>query len=135
MERFWIVLEGLGRCLGTLGRSWGASPAVLGSILGGLGGLLAGLGGLLGCLGGVLGGLRPAWVHFCRFKPNRVGSGAQGPPKRDPKWNQKGTQNQPKSKTKTRTKKKAFQDRLGAVLGPSWNDLGTHLGSKKCVVR
>ena len=43
-------------------------------------------------------------------------------------------QNGPKSKTKTKTKTDTFQDRLKAILGSSWADLGTHLGSKKCVL-
>ena len=43
---------------------------------------------------------------------------------------QNRTQNVPKLKTKTKTKKEAFQDRLGAVLGPIWVDLGAHLGVK-----
>ena len=30
-------------------------------------------------------------------------------------------------------KKEALGDRLGALLGPSWVDLGTHLGSKPCM--
>ena len=42
-------------------------------------------------------------------------------------------QNGPKSKTKTKTNTDTFQDRLKAILGPSWADLGTHLGSKNCV--
>ena len=33
-----------------------------------------------------------------------------------------------KAKPKTKTEQEAFEDRLGAVLGPSWVDLETHLG-------
>ena len=79
---------------GGLGMYLGALGGVLGGILGGLGGLLRGLGGLLGRLGGVLGGLRPAWIHFCRFKPNKAGR----PGHVDP---QRGANIAPKMGTKT----------------------------------
>ena len=45
--------------------------------------------------------------------------------KMEPKWNQNRTQDGPKSKIKTRSKKADLEDRLGAVLGPSWVVFGT----------
>ena len=101
--------------MGGLGRSWGVLAASWG-VLGGSWSILGGHGSTFV----VLSSTRPAEArHLGRFW--------------SPKWDQKSTQNEQKTKTKTKTKKDAFEDRLGAVLGPYWVDLGIHLGSKKCV--
>ena len=81
--------------------------------------LLRALGTLLGALGAILG----FQVDFLtNFGPKK---GA----KRDPKWHQNGTQNEPKSKTNLDIEKEALQDRLGAVLGRSWVIFGRPLKS------
>ena len=114
---------------GVLGTSWG---------------LLGRLGGVFGGLGGVLGGHKSIFVIFDPTGSNRVQQGAtrwgdlydlegQKAPKREPRWQPKWYPKRRNSKTKTKMKKEAFEDRLGAVLGSSWVDLGTHLGSKMCV--
>ena len=118
---FWGSWGVLGGILGGLGGLLGG----LGGLLGRLGGLLGGLGGLLGRLGGVLGGLRPAWVHFCRFKPNMVGSprptASKKGPNMAPKMGAKTDQNRCQ---KRRRKITLFK----IVLGRSWSHLGTILG-------
>ena len=101
--------------MGGLGRSWGVLAASWG-VLGGSWSIL----GVHGSTFVVLSSTRRAEArHLGRFWSS--------------KWDQQGTQNEQKTKTKTKTKKDAFEDRLGAVLGPYWVDLGIHLGSKKCV--
>ena len=98
---------GLGRCFGALGGSWGASWAVLAASW------------------GVLGGLRPAWVHFCRFKLNKaqVGhpTGSKKGPNMAPKMGAKTDQNRCQ---KRRRKMTLFK----IVLRRSWSHLGTILG-------
>ena len=122
-----MILDRFGGSWKVFWGSWG----VLGGILGGLGDLLGGLGGLLGRLGGVLGGLRPAWVHFCRFKINRVGGGRPRASKKGPNMAPKmGAKTDQNRRRKKRCNKKLFNivsgrswSRLGAILGPSWPHL------------
>ena len=86
--------------------------------------LLGGLGAILGGLGGLLGGLRPAWVHFFCFKPNKVGSGAQRLQKRDPTWHPKcdpkRTKIEDKNEDEKRHRLRSSWVGLGAILGRSW---------------
>ena len=110
-------------------RFWNCQKTVQKSILEGswgvLGGILGGLGGLLGRLGGVLGGLRPAWVHFCRFKLNKVRSCAQLAPKKRPNMAPKmGAKTDQNRRQKRRRKKTLFK----IVLKRSWSHLGPILG-------
>ena len=94
-------------------------------VLGGVWELLGGLGAVLGGLGGILGGLRPAWVHFCHFKLNKVGvmhpTGSKKGPNMAPKMGAKTDQNRCQ---KRRRKMTLFK----IVLGRSWSHLGTILG-------
>ena len=112
----------LGCLLGTLGCLLVCFGCLLGAswaLLGASWRLLRALGTLLGALEAILG----FQVDFLKnFGPKR---GA----KRDPKWHQNGTQNEPKSKTNLDIEKEALQDRLGAVLGRSWVIFGRPLGS------
>ena len=48
------------------------------------------------------------------------------------RWGQNETEDAPKSISKTKTKQRALEDRLGAVLGRSWVDLGTLRSPKSC---
>ena len=127
--------------LGRFGGSWKvfwSSWGVWGDLLEGLGGLLDRLGGVLGGLGGILGALgsqKSFWTQQGgargqTYVPKGDHDGAQ----MEAKVCQNRRQNGSKSKTKTKTKTDTFQDRLQALLGPSWTDLGTHLGSKKSVL-
>ena len=113
---------------------WGHLAGILGrfgGVLGHLGGSLALLGGLVCLLGGSWSILGAHGPNFDVLSSTRSAEAWNLGRFGGPKWDQKGTQNGPKSKTKTKTEKEAFEDRLGAVLGPSWVDLVTHLGSKK----
>ena len=115
---FWGVLGGPGE---GLGHSW----APLGASR-----------GVLAASWGVLGGLRPAWVHFSRFKFNvALGIGpwvAISDAERTQDGTQNGTQNAQKSIKKMKMKKDALEDRLGAILKPSWADLEPLRSPKSC---
>ena len=93
---------------------------------------------ILGGLGGILGALGSQKSFWTQQGPARgqtyVPKGDQDGAQMGAKVCQNRRQNGPKSKTKTKTKTDTFQDRLKAILGSSWADLGTHLGSKKCVL-
>ena len=112
--------------MGTSWRVWAASWIVLGAswaILGGLGGIL-----------GALGSQKSFWTQQGpALGQTYVPKGGQDGAQMGAKVCQNRRQNGPKSKTKTKTKTDTFQDRLKAILGPSWADLGAHLRSEKCV--
>ena len=80
--------------------------------------------------------LGASWVAGGRFRCLEVQQGgAPGQhfgPKRTQDGTQNGTQNAPKSKTKMKMKKDALEDRLGAILEPSWADLGPPRSPKSC---
>jgi hypothetical protein len=126
-------LELLGRLGGQLGRSWrplGGSWRPLGASWGRLGRSWA----VLGASWGPLGRLKSFWTQQGGAQGQTyVPKGGQDGAQMSTKLCQNRRQNGPKSKTKTKTKTDTFQDRLKAILEPSWADLGTHLRSKKCV--
>ena len=107
----------------SLGLSWG----ILGLSWGLLGASWEPLGGLLGPLGGAL--LRTLnfdqfWIAF------RSLLGTSWHPKGNPKGTQNGAQEAPKSSTVFDIEKVPLQDRLGAILGPSWGVLEAIFRSK-----
>ena len=122
----WVDFCSFGVCLGSIfGR--------VGGSLGGLGRLLGRLGGVLEGLGAVLGGLGSPWVVKGHFKANRL---RRSMPFGRPKGGQDEAKFRPKTDQnrcqKRSRRKKALEDRLGAVLGRSWVVLGAVLGSKSC---
>ena len=111
LDAFWVPLECL---LGPLA-----------SLLALLGGLLGAswepLGGLLAPLGGAL--LRT--LNFDQFwTAFRSLLGTSWDPNGKPKGTQNGAQEAPKSSTVFDIEKVPLQDRLGAILGPSWGVFG-----------
>ena len=64
--------------LGGLGEVQESVFAALGAFCGASWAVLAASWGVLAASWGVLGGLRPAWVHFSRFKPNMVLQAGRG---------------------------------------------------------
>ena len=80
--------------------------------------------------------LGASWIFWVILGPARRGGG----PPLGRFWSPKGSQDEAKFRPKTdqnrcqkrSRKKKALEDRLGAVLGRSWVVLGAVLGSKSC---
>ena len=128
MIDFWSFWGCVGSIFGRVGASWGS--------FGGLGGSWAALGRLLGGLEAVL---DRSWAVLSRHRLLRV---VLGPPAcaRKSHWGVQGGQDEPKIGPKTdqnrcqkrSRRKKALEDRLGAVLGRSWVVLSAVLGSKSC---
>ena len=122
----------MNRTLVVLGGSW----VDFGSFWGGLGGLLGGLGGSFGVLEGSWAALGPSWVVRVVLSSTRSATH----PNLGRCWGPKGSQDEAQIRPKTdqnrcrkrSRKKKALEDRLGAVLGRSWVVLGAVLGSKSC---
>ena len=115
-----------------LGRLWGAKLAPK-SVKKSTSNCKTALGRFLGDLGAIFGlswaVLGRSWGAGRFLDDSLSDFGANLAPKRRPKSDQNGTQNGPKSKTNFDIEKEALQDRLGAVLGRSWADLGLVLGS------
>ena len=83
----------------------------------------------MGGLGRLLGRLGAAWAVLCENDALVSAARAFSVLKLVSRWGHfgspSGAKSESKTMIKTKQKKDALDDRLGAVLGPSWVDLGS----------